>query len=387
MPFRFGVVTLTEAPQAFARVAHPAADGRASRRRVGRTAGAQVVRQEPGAEQRGQLRPVRAPRWHRARGCTSAGDAATAFGHFAAALPGRRSSAAAARGLNALVANYGPALIDRAVLDALCRALGRPFHDVIRAQPGRHRRRPICAPTCADSTSTVSSRGLQPRRNASARATPSGWWTRSPRRDQDRTGRRRPARDAGGGRRGLRPPLVQAQGRRRRARRTSTGSARIAARARPHRRRLPRHPRRQRAVRRTSRACWNCGSGSRPSRRSRRLCGSVVVHRAADQARRRRCRQDVSATVGAEAGDHRRVRRLASTPSSAARDTGLHRRLVQDLQGLLQVARSTARAASSGTRGGRRRGVDPTAALPDERRGPDDPGRARRCSRTWRWCR
>jgi hypothetical protein len=30
------------------------------------------------------------------------------------------------------VANYGPALIDRAVLDALCRALGVPFHEVAR---------------------------------------------------------------------------------------------------------------------------------------------------------------------------------------------------------------------------------------------------------------
>jgi hypothetical protein len=35
-------------------------------------------------------------------------------------------------GLNNLTASFGPALIDRALLDALCRALGVPFYDAIR---------------------------------------------------------------------------------------------------------------------------------------------------------------------------------------------------------------------------------------------------------------
>jgi L-alanine-DL-glutamate epimerase-like enolase superfamily enzyme len=41
--------------------------------------------------------------------------------------------AAAAQGFNPLLASYGPALVDRAVLDALCRALGVSFYDAMRA--------------------------------------------------------------------------------------------------------------------------------------------------------------------------------------------------------------------------------------------------------------
>ena len=42
----------------------------------------------------------------------------------------------AERGLNPLVANYGPALIDRAVFDALCRALKLPFNEVMQKNLG-----------------------------------------------------------------------------------------------------------------------------------------------------------------------------------------------------------------------------------------------------------
>src|SRR6185503_12306730 len=41
--------------------------------------------------------------------------------------------AGAARGLNKLTANFGPAQIDRAVLDALCRMEGVSFYDAMRA--------------------------------------------------------------------------------------------------------------------------------------------------------------------------------------------------------------------------------------------------------------
>ena len=44
--------------------------------------------------------------------------AATAFGHFARQHDAQQA-ACAARGFNPLLASYGPALIDRAVLDAL----------------------------------------------------------------------------------------------------------------------------------------------------------------------------------------------------------------------------------------------------------------------------
>jgi hypothetical protein len=60
----------------------------------------------------------------------------TAFGHFAAHYAGQ-IAAGADRGLNALTANFGPAQIDRAVLDALCRIEGTSFYEAVRANlPG-----------------------------------------------------------------------------------------------------------------------------------------------------------------------------------------------------------------------------------------------------------
>jgi hypothetical protein len=130
MPFRFGIVTLTESPQAFARVR---------------------IRLENGAEAEGAAAELLAPKWFDknpaltnednfeqlrsalalARGAYMSGGANTAFGHFDAHYRGQIDRGAA-KGLNALVANYGPALIDRALLDALCRGLGISFYEAIR---------------------------------------------------------------------------------------------------------------------------------------------------------------------------------------------------------------------------------------------------------------
>jgi hypothetical protein len=60
----------------------------------------------------------------------------SAFGHFAAQYD-RQIAEGAARGLNPLVAGFGPAQIDRAVLDALCRSAGCSFYDAMRVNlPG-----------------------------------------------------------------------------------------------------------------------------------------------------------------------------------------------------------------------------------------------------------
>ena len=67
---------------------------------------------------------------------TSESSSRTAFGHAAAHY---RSllTAGEALGLNALAANYGPSLHDRAILDALCRLLGVSFAAAIRGNaPG-----------------------------------------------------------------------------------------------------------------------------------------------------------------------------------------------------------------------------------------------------------
>jgi hypothetical protein len=130
LPFRFGVVTLREAPQAFVRAR---------------------VRLENGAECAGGAAELLAPKWfdkspalsneqnfgqlrsslRLAREAYLDGGVNTAYGHFMAHYRAQ-ITAGARRGLNRLTACFGPALIDRALLDALCRALGVSFYDAVR---------------------------------------------------------------------------------------------------------------------------------------------------------------------------------------------------------------------------------------------------------------
>jgi hypothetical protein len=136
LPFRFGVVTLREATQVFVRV------------RVGL---------EAGREAWGAAAEMLAPKWFDkdpaltdednaeqlrvslriARGLyTEGGRARTAFRLFAETHHAQTALCAKA-GLNSLVAAYGPALLDRAVLDALCRLHGVSFAAAVRANlPG-----------------------------------------------------------------------------------------------------------------------------------------------------------------------------------------------------------------------------------------------------------
>jgi L-alanine-DL-glutamate epimerase-like enolase superfamily enzyme len=130
MPFRFGVITLTAAPQAFVRVRIRLADGR-----EGWGAGAELL----------------APKWfdkdltlsnednfeqlrlalRLARDAYLDGSARTAFGHFAAHYR-EVIDAGARRGLNPLVACFGPAQLDRAILDALCRLHRMSFYGALQ---------------------------------------------------------------------------------------------------------------------------------------------------------------------------------------------------------------------------------------------------------------
>ncbi len=136
LPFRFGVVTLTECPQAFARARIEFADGRSAW-------GAAAEMMAPkwfdknlalsNEDNFDQLRDVLA--LARAAYLTDSAPG-TAFGHFARHYDAHLQ-AAAAKGHNPLLANYGPALVDRAVLDALCRAQGVSFYAAMQANlPG-----------------------------------------------------------------------------------------------------------------------------------------------------------------------------------------------------------------------------------------------------------
>jgi hypothetical protein len=129
LPFRFGVVTLTEAPQAFVRAR---------------------IETEKGVSAVGGAAELMVPKWFDKTASTSneeniaqlrasltlardsylAGGPNTAFGHFIDNYA-PQIAMGTMQGMNSLVACYGPALIDRALLDALCRALGLSFFQAI----------------------------------------------------------------------------------------------------------------------------------------------------------------------------------------------------------------------------------------------------------------
>jgi len=135
MPFRFGVVTLTEAPQAFARVR---------------------VRTDEGREATGMAAELMVPKWFDkspeltnddnfnqlrtalslARAAYLAAGSTTSFGLYADNYQAHLRLAEG-HGLNPLAASFGQALLDKAVLDAVCRARDISFYDAIRANlPG-----------------------------------------------------------------------------------------------------------------------------------------------------------------------------------------------------------------------------------------------------------
>jgi len=117
LPFRFGVVTLTAAPQAFVRAR---------------------IRLENGKEAQGAAAELLAPKWfYKDPKLTNEQN----FEQLRASMRGARekylneeSNAAFghSRSSVGLVENFGPALIDRALLDALCRALGVSFYEAVR---------------------------------------------------------------------------------------------------------------------------------------------------------------------------------------------------------------------------------------------------------------
>ena len=130
MPFRFGIVTLTRAPQVFARVRVELADGSTATGMAAELLAPKWFDKNPRLSNEQNFDQLRAS-LAQARELYLGGGADTAFGHFERHHAAQQQRCAAQQ-LNALVAGYGPALIDRAVLDGLARAQNLPFHAVVR---------------------------------------------------------------------------------------------------------------------------------------------------------------------------------------------------------------------------------------------------------------
>lgn len=136
LPFRFGVVTLTEAPQAFVRARVRLEDGREGWGAAAEMLAPKWFDKDPALTNADNVEQLRASLRQARALYTDGRRARTAFGLFADAYHAQRARCAT-QGLNSLVAAYGPALLDRAVLDALCRLHGVSFQAAMRANlPG-----------------------------------------------------------------------------------------------------------------------------------------------------------------------------------------------------------------------------------------------------------
>jgi hypothetical protein len=130
LPFRFGAVTHTHGRQAVVRVRIRLSNGREGWGVAAESLAAKWFEKDPtytDEENHDQLRKaieIAAERY-------LAAPANTAFGHFADGYSAQLAAGNQAR-LNPLVASFGPALVDRAVLDALLRLSGLSFFEGMR---------------------------------------------------------------------------------------------------------------------------------------------------------------------------------------------------------------------------------------------------------------
>jgi hypothetical protein len=168
MPFRFGVVTLTQAPQAFVRARIRLENGKEAEGGAAELLAPKWFDKDPALTDEQNFEQLRAS-LRLARDAYLAGGTNSAYGH-SIEIYGPQIAIAATQGLNSLVACFGPALIDRAVLDALCRAAGMSFYEAMRKNlPG------ISAPgwqadlTAFDMPGFLA--GLRPRTTIAARHT------------------------------------------------------------------------------------------------------------------------------------------------------------------------------------------------------------------------
>ena len=130
LPFRFGVVTLREAPQIFIRARVRRADGREGEGVAAELLVPKWFDKSPDLSNDDNFNQLRRAVAIAIRHMAGVGEQ-TAFGITAAANAGHRAECTAA-GLNGLVASFGTALLERAIIDALGRLDGAPAAALVR---------------------------------------------------------------------------------------------------------------------------------------------------------------------------------------------------------------------------------------------------------------
>lgn len=168
LPFRFGVITVTEGLQAFLRVHVRLDDGREGFGYAAEALGAKWFDKNPALSDEQNQHQLRKAIELAASAYESA-PPATAF-HLFADNYRHQIRAGHELGLPPLVASYGNALIDRAVMDAVCRLLGASFWSAMRSNLAGMAGHPVLADLGAFDFSVFLA-GLQPVQSIEARHT------------------------------------------------------------------------------------------------------------------------------------------------------------------------------------------------------------------------
>ncbi|MFZ2738177.1 MAG: enolase C-terminal domain-like protein [Burkholderiaceae bacterium] len=167
MPFRFGVVTLRQCFQAVVRTRIETSAGQSHWGAAAEMVVPKWFDKNPNLTDADNFEQERTVLRLARQAYLSEHRPATAFGHFARHHHAHQQHCEA-QGLNPLLASYGPALLDRAVLDALCRQTGTSFYQAMQNNlPGMGEAMPEFAGLNLD----VFLRQLQPAQQIDARHT------------------------------------------------------------------------------------------------------------------------------------------------------------------------------------------------------------------------
>jgi hypothetical protein len=132
LPFKFGVITLTEEPQTFVRVRIELENGQENWGMAAEVLGPKWFDKTPDLSNEENMQQLRRSLAVAQQIYSLEKGFATPFGLFSRHYEPQIGACRKLQ-MNPLVASFGPALLDRAILDALCRSHGISFYEAIRA--------------------------------------------------------------------------------------------------------------------------------------------------------------------------------------------------------------------------------------------------------------